>query len=113
MGYLKYKNYMGSVEYSEEDDCLCGKVLGMTRDSITYEGKTIDELKADFEAGIDSYLEGCEEMGIIPRKGYNGIFNVRIPTDIHCRVAILAEETGMSINAIVRESIERRLETLS
>ena len=26
MGYLKYKGYTGSVEYSEEDKCLFGKV---------------------------------------------------------------------------------------
>ncbi|MDR2232444.1 MAG: type II toxin-antitoxin system HicB family antitoxin [Tannerella sp.] len=111
MGYLKYKGYIGSVEYSEDDNCLCGKVLGMTKDSITYEGKSIEELKADFESGIDSYLEGCIEMGISPRKGYNGIFNVRIPTDMHCRMAMLAEERGKSVNAMLRESIERLLET--
>ena len=25
MGYMKYKGYTGSVEYSEEDNCLYGK----------------------------------------------------------------------------------------
>lgn len=27
---------------------------------ILYEGTTIDELRKDFEEGIDSYLEGCK-----------------------------------------------------
>ena len=36
MGYLKYKGYTGSVEYSEEDKCLFGKVLGMEKDHITF-----------------------------------------------------------------------------
>ncbi len=44
MGNLKYKGYVGSVEYSEEDNCLFGKVIGMSKDCITYEGTTIDEL---------------------------------------------------------------------
>ena len=110
MGYLKYKNYIGSVEYSETDDCLCGKVLGLAKDSITYEGKTIDELKTDFEAGIDSYIEGCEKMGIIPRKGYNGSLNIRIPTVTHCRLAIFAENNGTSINSFIRDAIEKKLE---
>lgn len=35
--------YMGSVDYSEEDNCLFGKVLGMSKDAITYEGQTIEE----------------------------------------------------------------------
>ena len=58
MDNLEYKGYFGSVEYSKDDNCLIGKVLGMNKDSITYEGNDINELRADFEAGIDSYLEG-------------------------------------------------------
>ena len=52
MDYLEYKGYKGSVEYSKADNCLFGKVLGMSKDLILYEGNTIDELRADFEAGI-------------------------------------------------------------
>ena len=40
MGYLKYKGYTGSVEYSEDDKCLFGKVQGMAKGNITYEGAT-------------------------------------------------------------------------
>mgnify|MGYP000166984410 FL=1 len=57
MDYLEYKGYKGSVEYSKEDNCLCGKVQGMGNKAlILYEGTTIDELRKDFEEGIDSYL---------------------------------------------------------
>lgn len=57
MDYLEYKGYKGSVEYSKEDNCLFGKVQGMSKDLITYEGQTLDELRKDFEDGVDSYLE--------------------------------------------------------
>ena len=40
MDYLEYKGYKGSVEYSKADNCLCGKVLGMSKDLILYEGNT-------------------------------------------------------------------------
>ena len=63
MDYLEYKGYKGSVEYSKEDNCLFGKVQGMSKDLITYEGQTLDELRQDFEDGIDSYLEGCKADG--------------------------------------------------
>ena len=49
MGYLKYKGYTGSVDYSEEEDYLFGKVLGLRRDCITYEGESVQEIKKDFE----------------------------------------------------------------
>jgi len=78
MGYLKYKGYTGSVEYSEEDKCLFGKVQGMSKDSITYEGSTVEELTADFQGAVDDYLTLCEENGIEPRKPYSGVLNVRL-----------------------------------
>ena len=40
----------------------------MNKNLINYEGKTADELKADFDAGIDLYLKNCEERGIKPQK---------------------------------------------
>ena len=110
MNNLEYKGYYGSIEYSKEDKCLYGKVLGMTKDSIIYEGNTVEELENDFRDAIESYLDGCKEIGIKPRKGYNGVLNIRIPSDIHCRVAMYAENHGTSINAFIKESIESRLQ---
>ena len=31
MDFLEYKGYKGSVEYSKEDNCLFGKVQGMSK----------------------------------------------------------------------------------
>ncbi len=112
MDYLKYKGYLGSVEYSEADNCLEGKVLGMSKDSITYEGNTIDELRADFEAGIDSYIEGCKELGIEPRKAFSGSLNIRISPEVHGRLAMLAQEAGVSINAFIKEILRKQLASM-
>ena len=57
MDFLEYKDYKGSVEYSKVDNCLFGKVQGMSKDLIAYEGQTLDELRQDFEDGVDSYIE--------------------------------------------------------
>ena len=45
---LDYKDYLGSVEVSIEDNCLHGKLLG-TSDVIGYEGQTITELTKAFK----------------------------------------------------------------
>jgi predicted HicB family RNase H-like nuclease len=109
MNYLKYKGYTGSVEFSAADDCLHGKVLGMTKDSITYEGETVSELKTDFQNAVDSYIEGCQELGITPRKPYNGVLNIRIPSEIHEKAALLAMQQGMTVNALIRDAITKRV----
>ena len=112
MNSLEYKGYYGSIECSTDDKRLYGKVLGMAKDSITYEGNTVEELENDFKDAIESYLEGCRELGIQPRKGYNGILNIRIPSEIHSRIAMYAENHGTSINSFIRDSIEKRLEVV-
>jgi predicted HicB family RNase H-like nuclease len=71
MEFLEYKGYKGSVEYSKEDDCLFGKVQGLRKATILYEGKSVDELRKDFEEGIDSYLEGCKECGVQPENPHS------------------------------------------
>lgn len=109
MDYLEYKGYKGSVEYSKADNCLFGKVLGMSKDLILYEGNTIDELRADFEAGIESYLAGCAVDGVEPRKPYSGTLNIRIPAEIHSRIAMLAQEAGTTINGYIRLALENQL----
>ena len=56
---LKYKNYLGSIEYSAEDKCFFGKVLGVT-DLVLYEGNTVEELEKSFKYMVDDYIETCK-----------------------------------------------------
>ena len=78
MDYLEYKGYKGSVEYSKDDNCLFGKVQGLSKELISYEGQTLDELRKDFEEGIESYLDYCKAEGIEPAKPYSGKLNLRM-----------------------------------
>lgn len=110
MNYLEYKGYKGTVEYSSEDDCLFGKVIGMAKDLIAYEGNTIPELRADFEAGIDSYLEACRADGMKPRKPFSGKLNLRMPSELHGRVAAFSMSAGITINDFINRAIFRELE---
>ena len=112
MNNLEYNGYYGSIEYSNDGKRFYGKVLGMTKDSITYEGRTVDELEDDFKDAIESYLEGCMELGIKPRRGYKGVLNIRIPSEVHSRIAMYAKNHGTSINSFICDSIEKRLEVV-
>lgn len=52
---FKYKGFIGSCEYSIEDECYHGKILG-TKDLVIYEGESIDETKKNFEREVEYYL---------------------------------------------------------
>ncbi len=112
MGNLKYKGYVGSIEYSEEDNCLFGKVLGLNKVLISYEGNTIQELKEDFITGVEQYLEDCKESGIVPHKSFTGTFNIRVPAEIHGEAVLKAQDEGITLNAFVRSAIEEKLNSL-
>ena len=66
---LSYKNYNGTVEYSREDDCLFGKVVGI-KSLLSYEGDSVKELEQDFQNVIDEYLEDCKNRKVEPDKEY-------------------------------------------
>jgi len=110
MENLRYKSYYGSIDYSEEDNCLFGKVIGLKKALISYQGNTVEELRADFVDGVDGYLKHCMEEGIEPEKSFTGVFNVRIPSEIHGKVSDIAKKRGQSLNSFVKQAIEHELE---
>ena len=63
---LKYKGFEGTVEYSEEDDCLFGKILGINGLAM-YFGSSLDELKKDFYEAVEFHLSHYEDGGAANR----------------------------------------------
>ncbi len=108
MKYLTHKGYVGSIEYSPEDDLLYGKVLGI-RGLISYEGETGKSLEEDFKLVIDGYLKDCEREEKKPEKPYKGSFNVRVSSSLHRKAALSAIEAKTSLNSFVAEAIKSKV----
>ena len=60
---LSYKNYNGTVEYSKEDGCLFGKVVGI-KSLLSYEGNSVQELEQDFQ----NTLKKCRRISVADLK---------------------------------------------
>jgi predicted HicB family RNase H-like nuclease len=58
---LKYKDYIGSIEYNPKDKCLFGKLLFID-DLISYEGEKINDLEHNFKDAVDDYIQSCAEL---------------------------------------------------
>ncbi|MBU3875371.1 type II toxin-antitoxin system HicB family antitoxin [Faecalicatena sp. AGMB00832] len=101
---MKYKDYYGTVEYSDEDECFHGKVLGING-LVTFEGNSVQELKASFQEMVEEYLADCEARHITPEKNYKGSFNIRITPELHKKAALCAANEGLSLNALVEKAI--------
>lgn len=65
MDTLRYKGFIGSIEAELEENTLYGKVLGLDKGTlVTYEGKTLAELKEDFANAVEDYIAQCKEKGL-------------------------------------------------
>lgn len=101
---LEYKGYVGSLEFSEEDSLLFGKVLGI-RSLISYEGESVKELISDFHRAVDEYLQVCEAEAEKPERPFKGSFNIRISPELHKRLFMEAVSRNISLNSLVQEKL--------
>jgi predicted HicB family RNase H-like nuclease len=101
---MEYRGYLGKVEYDDDAALFHGEVIN-TRDVITFQGKSVAELKKAFRDSVDDYLAFCEERGAEPDKPYSGQFVTRIPPELHRQAAIAATLDGKSLNAWVTEKL--------
>lgn len=108
MNTLKYNDFIGTVAFSEEDGVFFGKIEGIDG-LVNFEGESVDELVNSFHEAVDDYLVYCRENGIAPHKSYSGTLNVRLTPEIHNRIAILAKQAGISINAFIRSAVEKQI----
>ena len=109
---VSYKGYIGSVEFSEEDGVLYGKVQGI-RSLISYEGTTVQELLEDFHGAVDESLAECEAEGTKPETAYKGSLTLRFRNpDTHRRAAIYALTHEQSLNSFIDSCVVERLNSL-
>ncbi len=98
-------NYHAKIEYDADTDMFRGEILGLNGGADFY-GRTPDELRAEFRNSLKVFLEVCREKGIEPRRNYSGKFNLRIPPELHERLAIVAETEGKSLSSLAREALD-------
>ncbi len=97
MSVLMHKGYAAAVEFSAEDDAFIGRVAGVN-DIITFHANTVVELKHAFVEAVDFYLDTCAARSEAPNKPYAGKLMLRVPPDLHAKVAMMAQASHKSIN---------------
>lgn len=103
---MKYKNYIGHVEYDSEAKLFHGEVIGL-KDVITFQGTTVNEIEQAFKNSIDDYLGWCKERGEQPEKSFSGNLRLRINPGLHARLAQEAYQQGLSLNTLISEKLKK------
>ena len=108
MSVMTVEGFQAKIEYDAETDLFRGEVLGLNGGADFY-GKNPKELRTEFKRSLQVFLDVCREKGLEPRRSYSGKFNLRIPPELHERLAIVAQAEGKSINTVAQEALLQRV----
>ena len=103
----KTTRYPASIFWSDEDKCFIATATDLPGCSAG--GDTQVEALAELEHAISAWIEAAKAVGNeIPRPTdlarspkYSGRFVVRLPTELHARLAELAQMNGVSLNQYI------------
>jgi predicted HicB family RNase H-like nuclease len=101
---MEYKGYLSRIEFDDEANIFHGEVINI-REVITFQGKSVDELRKAFEDSVEDYLAFCAERGEEPDKPFSGRFTVRLSPEQHRKVILAAEKAGKDIEVWVEEAL--------
>ena len=105
---LKYKNFIGSVNFNSEDEIFYGKLEGIN-DLVTYEGESVKELTASFKEAVEDYITICKTNNKPVHKSYKGSFNVRISPSLHRKAVEKAQSLNIPLNQLLQRAIENEV----
>jgi predicted HicB family RNase H-like nuclease len=105
---ITYKEYIATIHFASEDEVFYGKVEGIN-DLVSFEGRSVDELKQALKEAVEDYLESCKNSGKNPEKSFKGSFNIRLTPELHKKAYETAKWRKISLNKLVQQALEKEL----
>lgn len=102
---IEYKGYVGHIEFDDGANFFHGEVIN-TRDVITFQGRSVDELRQALKHSVEAYLAFCAERKREPNKPFSGRVLLRLTPEQHQKIFIAAARAGESINKWVAHTLE-------
>ena len=107
---MNYKGYGCTIRFDDKADIFHGEVTGL-RDVVTFQGRTVDEVKSAFRESMDDYLDFRARRGEAPDKPYSGRFLLRVDPNLHRKLVELSADEGESLNNWIASRLGELTET--
>ena len=102
---MQYKGYTALIEYSAEDECFVGQVIG-TRHTIIFDGTSVDEIRANFEDMIDDYPAMCADLDQEPNTPVSEIM-VPVSSELYAKASRKAEYDGVPVQKVMETALRK------
>ncbi len=104
------EEYSYTVAWSQEDNAFIGRVTEFP--SLAAHGSTQEKALRETRTVVAYVLEDLLATGEpvpapIGRREYSGKLNVRMPKDLHRRLAVESERQGVSLNTLITTKLAR------
>ena len=109
----KQNQYLKVVEWSEEDQCYIGRVLGLALGGI--HGKNETKVYEKLGVLVDEWIQvyDSEDIPLPPTtvgKKYSGRFNIRVGETLHERLTVESLKVCESLNTYCVKALKNETE---
>lgn len=105
-GHREYKGYVGIFRVDDDADVIRGKVVN-TKDTITFQGESVEQAVIAFHESVDDYMAFCESLGEKPEKPFSGKITIRLAPEVHRALNHVAQVKGVSFNRLVSQELKK------
>lgn len=89
--------YTAVISYDPERERFRGSNQGLNGGADFY-GTNPEELRQEFRASLDFFIETCAKRGIAVKKPPSGNLMLRIPPEVHGAILTAARAEGKTLN---------------
>ena len=103
---MEYRGYTALIQYSEEDGCFIGKVIGIS-DQIVFDASSLEEIRKAFAKDVESYIQYCCEKGREPNKPMSEFLIPVSPPLLYAQASRKAEDDGVPVRAVMETALQK------
>ncbi len=107
---FKAEQYSFNVAWSETDGVFIGRVTEFP--SLAAHGSSQEKTLREIRSVVQYVLEDLAAEGVaipvpVGKRSFSGKLNLRMPKDLHRRLALESEMQGVSLNALINSKLQR------
>ena len=106
MTTMRHNEYEAVVEYDDDAAVFHGDVVNL-HDVVTFQGRSVEELRQAFADSIADYLDFCRTRGEEPEQPYSGQISVEVDPALHRAVVSAARRSGITPDEWVSQALAR------
>ena len=106
MTTMRVDAYEAIVEYDDAAALFHGEVINLT-DVITFQGRSVEELRQAFADSVADYLDFCRTRGEEPEQPFSGQLSVKVDPALHRAVVTAARRSGVTPDEWVSQTLAK------